>query len=334
MLPMLAVRATFPPGGREWVHEVKWDGMRALADIRVGLLHLRTRSGRSATDRFPELARLAARHDDLLLDGEICVLNRGLCHYAALAERIHVRDRATAMAMAHGQPVSYVIFDVLRVRGRQVADRPWHERRALLESLGLRGPRWQVSPTYDDGQSLFATTLEQGHEGVVSKRRDSTYRAGVRSHDWIKAPHRPLFSVVVGGWRAHHGHRGRVATLLLGMPGPQGLRFLGPVHDGLADRSQVDLLSELHPRARSSSPFLDAPRGPGLGEVTWVEPEVVVDVRAVGIGAAGELREPSYQRLRPDMDPEAILDEIPDTQAHDGGGTGRGGGQGGGGGAA
>jgi len=311
MLPMLAVRATYPPVGRDWVHERKWDGMRALADIRSGRLHLRTRSGKSATDRFPELARLAAKHDDLLLDGEICVLTRGMCRFSALADRIHVKDRATAFALAQGQPVTYVIFDVLRLHGTDLTDKPWTERRAILDRLGLRGPRWQVSPTYDDGDALFATTLEQGYEGVVSKRRDAPYRPGVRSADWIKVPHRPLFSVVVGGWQAEPGNPARIAALLLGMPGPQGLRYLGSMMTGLAERSQVDLLAELNPRRRTDSPFDVAP---SVREVVWVDPEVVVDVRATGLDSTGLLQRPSYQRLRHNMDPETILEEIPDTQ--------------------
>lgn len=328
MLPMLAVRATLPPAGPGWVHEVKWDGMRALADISDGRLRLTTRSGKSATERFPELAGLAARHDDLLLDGEICVLVRGQSQFAPLADRIHVKDRATAIAMAQGQPVSYVIFDVLRVRGVDLTDLPWRERRQILEGLDLRGPRWLVSPTFDDGAALFASTREQGHEGVVSKRIDAPYRPGVRSPEWIKAPHRPLFSVVVGGWRPERGHAGRIDSLLLGMPGPAGLHYIGRVSDGLADRSQVDLLAELHPRGRATSPFVAAPgvgsASPDAGimpataadsDVTWVDPEVVIDVRAVGLGVGGLLDQPSYQRLRPDMDPEAILEEIPDTQA-------------------
>lgn len=311
---MLAVRATYPPVGAEWVHEIKWDGMRALADVRAGRLQLTTRSGKSATDRFPELAGLAVKHDDLLLDGEICVLNRGQCQFAALADRIHVKDRATAIAMAQGQPVSYVIFDVLRLNGTDLTDRPWVERRRILDGLRLRGPRWQVSPVYDDGAALFDLTLDQGHEGVVSKRRDAPYLSGVRFPTWIKAPHRPLFSVVVGGWRADREHPGRIGSLWLGMPGENGLRFIGRVSAGLADRSQVDLLAEVHPRRRATSPFLDAPAD---SDVSWTDPEVVVDVRAVGLGADGLLKQPSYQRLRPDMDPEAILEEIPDTQATD-----------------
>lgn len=314
MLPMLAVRATYPPVGPEWVHEIKWDGMRAIADIRDGRLNLTSRSGKPASDRFPELARLGVRYDDLLLDGEICILNRGLCNFAALAERIHIKDRATAIALAHGQPVTYVVFDVLRILGRDLRDRPWEERREILDGLGLRGPRWQVSPTHDDGEVLFAATLDQGHEGVVSKRRNSPYRPGVRSANWIKAPHRPLFSVVVGGWRPSRNHPSRIGSVLVGVPGERGLRHLGTVRDGLAQRSQVDLLAELHPRRRSASPFAGTPARDADG-VIWVEPEVVVDVRSVGFDAQGMLAGPSYQRLRPDMDPGAILEEPPDMRA-------------------
>ena len=169
--------------------------------------------------------------------------------------------------------------------------------------------------TYDDGAALFATTLDQGFEGVVSKRRDSPYSPGVRSPDWIKAPHRPLFSVVVGGWRPDRHHPSRIEELLLGMPAAGGLHYIGWVRAGLAERSQVDLLAELHPRQRADSPFAEEIGATVATGVTWVDPGVVVDVRAVGLGPEGPLRQPSYQRLRPDMDPDAILEEIPDTEA-------------------
>lgn len=316
MLPMLAVRAEVPPGGPEWVHEVKWDGMRVLADVQQGRLRLTTRAGRSATERFPELASLAVRYDDMLLDGEVCVMERGRPSFAALSDRIHVKDRATAMAMAHGSPVTYIVFDLLRFLGTDLVHRPWQERRALLERLDLRGPRCQVPSTYDDGAALFAATAEQGLEGVVSKRRDAPYRPGRRSDDWIKAPHRPLFSVVVGGWRPEQGDRRRIGSLLVGTPTPDGLHYLGRVGSGLAEHSQVDLLSELRPRQRRTSPFA-GPVGPDQEGTTWVDPEVVVDVRALGFASQGALRQPSYQRLRPDMSPEAIALEIPDTQVTD-----------------
>ncbi len=317
MLPMLAVRAQAPPGGPQWVHEVKWDGMRALADIRGGRLRLSTRTGRSATERFPELAGLASQYDDLLLDGEICVLARGVPSFAALADRIHVKDRATALALAQGQPVTYVIFDLLRLLGTDLTCRPWHERRALLERLELRGPRWQVPGVYDDGEALFAATLEQGLEGVVSKRRDAPYVAGRRSPDWIKVPHRPLFSVVVGGWRPEVGSATRIGSILVGEPTPQGLHYLGRVGSGLAESSQVDLLAELRPRAAAASPFAEELPEEDARGATWVQPEVVVDVRALGLAGQGRLRQASYQRLRPDMSPEAIVSEVPDTQATD-----------------
>ena len=312
MLPMLAVRATRPPDGPEWVHEVKWDGMRALADLRDGRVRLSTRSGSDATDRFPELARLGEKYEDVLLDGELCAMHRGVPSFASLAERIPVKDRATALALAQVQPVTYLIFDLLRLNGTDLTVLPWRKRRELLERLDLHGPLWTVPGVHADGEALFEATREQGLEGTISKRRDSTYLPGRRSQNWLKAPHRPQLSCVVGGWRSETGSTSRIGSLLVGRPTPDGLMYVGRVGSGLAERSQVDLMAELRPRRRETSPFTHGMSGVDTDGVTWVAPEMVVDVRSLGmagISGAGKLRQPSYLRMRPDLNPEELLEE-------------------------
>ncbi len=317
MLPMLAVRATRPPAGPEWVHEVKWDGMRAMADLRDGRVRLSSRSGADATDRFPELARLGEQHEDVLLDGELCSLHRGVPSFASLAERIPVKDRATALALAQVEPVTYLIFDLLRLNGTELTTLPWRKRRELLERLDLHGPRWSVPGVHADGEALFAATHDQGLEGTVSKRRDSIYLPGQRSQNWLKAPHRPQLSCLVGGWTAEPGSTSRIGSLLVGRPTPGGMRYVGRVADGLAERSQVDLMAELRPRRRATSPFSEDLTAVDLtavdsADVTWVEPVVVVDVRSLGmagLSGAGKLRRPSYLRMRPDLNRDALLEE-------------------------
>ena len=198
---MLATRADRVPTGPEWVHEVKWDGMRVLADIHGGRLTLTSRLGNDVTTAYPELAPLADLYDDALLDAEIVVFDRGRPSFGALAERMHVRSPRKALALSTTRPVTLMVFDLLRLFGSDLTAQPWRARRELLERLEIDGRHWQVPPTYDNGVELHAATAEQGLEGVVSKRRDSPYAAGRRSADWLKVPHRNLVSAVVGGWR-------------------------------------------------------------------------------------------------------------------------------------
>ena len=181
--PMLATRADRVPIGPEWVHEIKWDGMRVLADIHDGRLTLTSRLGNDVTTAYPELAPIADLYDDALLDAEIVVFDDGRPSFGALAERMHVRNPRKALTLSTTRPVTLMVFDLLRLFGSDLTAQPWRARRELLERLEIQGLHWQVPPTYDDGVELHAATAEQGLEGVVSKRRDSPYAAGRRSTD-------------------------------------------------------------------------------------------------------------------------------------------------------
>ena len=299
------------PAGDDWAFEVKWDGMRVLADLREGRVRLTSRLGNDVTAAWPELETLAGVADDALLDGEVVVLRRGVPSFWALAERMHVRDRRRAAALAASSPATYVAFDVLRLAGEDLTKRPWTARRAVLEGLGPASGRWQVSPVYDDGRVLFEATLEQGLEGVVAKRRASRYAPGARNGDWLKLPHRRVQSCVVGGWRTETDDARRLGSLLLGVwdvgaDGARVLRFVGKVGSGLATANQDDVLAVLGPHAAASSPFgTPVPREDSVG-TRWLEPRVVVDVRHTGHSENGRIRQPVFKGFRTDVDPDAV----------------------------
>lgn len=305
MRPMLASQGTAIPRGPDWAHEIKWDGMRVLADVVDGHVTLLSRNENDVTVSFPELGILAGpgMSDDMLLDGEVVALDGGLPSFSALAERMHVSDARKALRLAIAHPVTFMAFDLLRLYGVDLTSRPLADRRASLERLGLVDPSCQVPPTYDDGDALVAATLEQGLEGVVSKRLSSRYSPGRRSPDWLKFAHRPSLSVVIGGWRLENDSAHRLGSVLVGRPGPSGLAYLGRVGSGLAGKAQVAVLDALRPLTIDAAPFADEiPRVDAQGTV-WVRPEVVVDVQALGLSAQGRLRQPAYRGLRPDLSP-------------------------------
>ena len=163
---MLATPTSRIPAGDEWVHEVKWDGMRVLADVHEGAVHLGSRTERDVTVAFPELAGLADLFEDMLLDGEVVTLVDGIPSFATLAERFHVTNPARARALAGYAPATYLVFDLLRLYGVDLTARSLRDRRATLERLDLAGPHWRVPPVFTDGA------------GVV--RRDAGARAGRR----------------------------------------------------------------------------------------------------------------------------------------------------------
>ncbi|MDT0201867.1 non-homologous end-joining DNA ligase [Nocardioides sp. AE5] len=304
MRPMLATRGDHVPDGAGWTHEVKWDGMRILADAGPGRLRLTSRNENDVTASFPELQSLAGR--DLLLDGEVVALDEGAPSFSALGRRMHVRDARKAARLVEVQPVTFLVFDLLRLDGRDLAEAPLEARRAALADLGLADVRVQVPPAYDDGAMLLRATGEQGLEGIVSKRLSSRYAFGTRSPHWRKFVHRRRTSWVVGGWRPEVDAEHRLGALLIGEPTPDGLVFRGRVGSGVAGKATPVLAGLLGPLARAESPFDAVPPVDAAG-ARWVEPLLVIDVESLGLSPQGRLRQPSYRGLRTDLDPDDLV---------------------------
>ena len=304
MRPMLASRGSSVPTGPGWIHEVKWDGMRVLVEVRDGehsAVRVLSRNENDVTVSFPELAGLARVGHDLVLDGEVVAVVDGVPTFSALAERMHVTSARKAQALVRTNPVTLVVFDLLRLDGRDLTGEPLSERRRLLESLGLSDVHWQVPAAYEDGAALQAAVAEQGLEGIVSKRLDSRYLPGRRSPDWLKFPIRASESYVVGGWRPETGSTTRLGAVLVGTPTPQGLSYRGRVGSGIAGRTGLLLRELLDPLRTDRSPFCDeVPRADAKGTV-WVRPELVVEVAALGVTPGGRLRQPSFLGERPDL---------------------------------
>ena len=298
------------PIGEDWQHEVKWDGMRVLADVTAAGLRLVSRSGRDVSVSFPELTAVTAGLKDALIDGEIIALRDGVPSFAALADRMHVGDERRARELAQAQPVTLMAFDLLRLYGVDLTHRPLTERRNSLDRLSLPDSTWRTSPTYDDGPALLAATLDQGLEGVVAKRRRSTYQPGRRSPDWVKTAHRLHQACLVGGWRPETGSADQIGALLLGMPdGSGGVGFAGRVGSGISRAAGQDLKRLLAPLQRPGSPFnADVPRLDAAGAL-WCEPVVVIEVRHLGWTTGGRLRQPVFRGVRTDLDPAEVRRE-------------------------
>lgn len=315
MRPMLATPSRtpgVPPSGPGWVHEVKWDGIRALAETRADGIRLLNRTEGDITVAYPEVAAGAAGlPDGLVVDGEVVALGPdGTPSFHAIMPRMHVRDAARAARWAAERPVTFVVFDVLRVGGQDVTARPWTERRALLERLDLDRPAWRRSETFDDGDALARFTREAGLEGVMSKRRDSPYLPGHRSEAWVKTPHRSELVAVIGGWLPESGNLHALGALWVGQPADEAtfdsrpvLYPMGRVGSGLGRGERDTLLAVLRDTERPTPPFDPAPTDPMARRARWVEPMLCVQVRYLEVTPDGALRQPVLRALRPDVSP-------------------------------
>jgi bifunctional non-homologous end joining protein LigD len=306
MRPMLATPTDHVPLGADWVHEVKWDGVRVLVDVVAGVVRMTSRNDNPVTLAWPDLVAPPLGDRDLLVDGEVIALNeRGIPDFRVLQHRMHVRKVADAARLAERIPATLMVFDLLRLDGDDLTGRPLAERRELLDGLGLGRSTWQVPASYDDGAMLWDATGQQGLEGIVSKRRSSRYRFDTRSKDWLKRAHRHRGTYVVGGWRPQVGTSDRLASVLVGQPTADGLLYRGRVGSGLTGATARRLQEMLLPLGVARSPFADeVPRVDALG-TTWVEPVVVVDINTHGLGY-DRLRQPSFQGVRSDLTPEDL----------------------------
>ncbi len=311
--PMLARAGELPRDDGRWAYEVKWDGVRAVAYSQPGELRLESRSLKDITDSYPELYRLgdALGSHSAVLDGEIVAFDdAGRPSFAALSQRIHTPTRARAKRQAKDTPVTYMIFDVLWLDGHSLMDQPYEARRDLLKAMELSGERWQTPEhTVGDGAALLAAATEQGLEGVVAKRLDSTYGPGSRSSEWVKVKGVQRQELVVGGWLPGKGKRAStIGALLLGVHEPAGeLRYVGRVGSGLRDEDLSRLSELLAPLEREDSPFTAGEQPPR--EAVFCEPRVVVEVSFAHWTAGGSLRHPVYVGLRDDKGAQEVTRE-------------------------
>jgi bifunctional non-homologous end joining protein LigD len=307
--PMLATLADEIPKGSGWLFEVKWDGYRAIADIRGGEARLTSRQGNDLTARFESVAKevaKAVKTPDAVLDGEVCALNE--------------QGRATFSAMQQGKRgTSYVfaVFDVLEVEGEPLGDRPLVDRRKRLEALLDRRNRVvQLSEAFDDGAALYRAAEEQGFEGILAKKAESRYQEGRRSREWLKIKTHGRQEFVIAGYTKGQGRRsGRFGSLILAVHRGEDLTYVGNCGTGFTDKEIDRLLAKLRPLERETSPFRVVPKMPRVrkGDVVWVEPRLVCEVEFVEWTHDGHLRAPAYKGLREDKPAEEVRREEPVT---------------------
>jgi bifunctional non-homologous end joining protein LigD len=310
VLPMLARAGDLPADESKWSFEVKWDGVRAIAYVQPGRLRLESRNLREITDGYPEVRGLigdVGMHD-AVFDGEIVAFDdAGRPSFGRLQHRMHVTAPSAVRRLAASTPVVYAIFDLLYLDGRWLTDRPYRERREILESLGLSGPAWRVPAAHPagTGAQLLEATSDQGLEGIVAKRLDSTYEPGRRTGAWIKVKHTQRQELVIGGWLPGEGRRAeRIGALLMGYYEDGGFRYAGRVGTGFTERTLDQLRKRLRPLVRDGSPFSSGPKLPR--ESVFVEPCLVAEVEFREWTEDGVMRAPSYKGLREDKSPREV----------------------------
>jgi len=298
VVPMEPVSHPRPFSRPDYRFQLKFDGVRIVAFVGGGGVRLQNRRLRDRTGRYPELAGLVddVAAEEAVLDGEMVVLKDGKPSFPAILERDLAGSDRRARLLAGESPALYAVFDLLSLDGRDLRDRPWSERQALLaRALGSAvegSPRVHLVESFDSGEALFDAVSEAGMEGLVAKRVDSPYVPGKRSKAWLKVKLRRYVDCVIGGF----SRRGEeAASLLVGLYRDGDLLYVGRVGSGIASHEALALGRALSREEVGEPPFANPPRRAGYA---WVRPRHVALVEFAEWTEGLRLRAPSFKGLR------------------------------------
>lgn len=311
--PQLTDHRDAAPDGDRWLHEIKWDGYRLLADLHDGEVTLRSRNGLDWTGDFPEVVRAvqALPVGDARLDGELVVLDeKGRSDFAALQRVIDGSSKA---------PLRYLLFDLPGVAGVDISAAPLIERKTLLKALigDTLGTLAFSDHVLGHGPQVFAASGKAGYEGIVSKQVDAPY-VNVRARSWVKVKHEDTDEFLIVGHTAPKGSRVGFGSLLLATPDKDGLRYVGRVGTGFDDDSLRALARTLKPLAvEDAAVALPAHVPFRAASVHWVKPVRVAEVAFRGWGKEGLLRQASFKRLRSDKSGEDLAMPAKTTSSND-----------------
>jgi bifunctional non-homologous end joining protein LigD len=308
--PMLASTGDRPFSGKEWLFEIKCDGVRVLASRMDEAVELYGRNGQDITARYPEVARAlrALPAKRFVIDGEIVAMDEsGRPNFQRLQARMHLQnpfdiDRARATV-----PVIGIFFDCLSLEGRDLRRFSLIERKECLRLLlPTRGVIRYSDHVFEHGEAFFEAASEQRLEGIVAKKIESKYLVG-RSNDWIKLKCQLRQEFVIGGYTEPQGSRGYFGALHLGLYEQNRLVYVSKVGTGFDEQTLKTVWTKLQSLSRPTSPFdIGTPTGRGHH---WVEPKLVCEVRFTDWTKDGGIRHPTFLGLREDKRPEECFRE-------------------------
>ncbi len=307
--PMLAKEADKPFTDKDWIFEVKWDGFRAIAYI-ADELSLRSRHNQELLQSFPEFEELKQLARNVVLDGEIVILDEGKVNFQALLERSRTASPVRMELQAARSPAVYVVFDILEKEGKPLVELPLMERKKILEVSVKEGKHMLLTDYVEEkGEAYFKAALDKGLEGIMAKKKDSPYEPSIRSGNWLKIKKLRSCDCVIFGYTKGTGARGKTfGALLLGLYNNEGKPvYVGKVGTGFS-QDTLKALSEAFQKLKTDA----APFSADVSEeVTWLKPALVCEVGYQVVTEDGRLRMPRFQRLRNDKSPsECSVDQL------------------------
>jgi bifunctional non-homologous end joining protein LigD len=313
MKPMLATLVDEPFDDPDWQYEVKWDGYRALAFLNKGEVELLSRNNKSFNEKFYPIYDLLKTYEmNAVFDGEILVLNdKGISNFG---------DLQNWRSEADGELVFYV-FDIIWYDGKDLKELPLHQRQEILAKvLPDNDDRIRLSKVFDaSGIDFYRTAERMGLEGIIAKKKDSTYSANFRSKEWLKIKVHKRQEVIIAGYTKNEDTSKQFSSLLLGVYVDNALQYVGKVGTGFSVKVQKEMMEQFEPLVIKESPFDDIPDvnkpsrfrpNPPKAKATWLKPELVCEVAFTEVTSDGVFRHPSFQGMRIDKKAKEVVREV------------------------
>ena len=288
---MLAKEAAIPFDDKDWLFEIKWDGYRAISEIKDGKVLLYSRNGNSFINDYPLVVKeLKKIKQNVLLDGEIVILNEeGKSDFQKLQ---HYEDNTQ-------YPMCYYVFDLLSLNGTDTYDLPLIERKKLLKKLLPKNTVIKYSEHISGkGKGFFEAAKKNDLEGIMAKKTQSLYHTGARTGDWLKIKYHKSQEVIITGFTQPTGSRKYFGALVLALPEGNKIRYVGHTGSGFTDNDLKEIYKILKPLIQKKSPFDDVVKT--NAPVTWIKPILVAEIKFTEWTTDNKMRHPIFLRLRDD----------------------------------
>ncbi|MBV8328139.1 DNA ligase D [Chryseobacterium sp.] len=280
-----------------WLFEIKWDGYRAIADLRHKEPLFYSRNGISFLSKFNNVVQdFEKQKQQMILDGEIVAYNHQGKPDFQLLQQI----------MDHPEiPVVYQVFDLLWLNGHSTEELPLLQRKELLkDALTETDTIHYCDHISERGIDFFEQMKKLELEGMVAKRTGSLYLENHRTSDWLKIKFTNTDEAIICGFTEPRGSRESFGALILGQYINGELIYCGHTGTGFTRTSLKQLYQKLQQLIIKKPPFETTPKT--NMPVTWVKPELVCEIKYSEITNDGIFRHPVFMGIREDKEPEEV----------------------------
>ena len=288
---MLAKESAAAFNNHDWLFEIKWDGYRAISEIKNGVVELYSRNGISFNTTYPIVYnQLKKIKHQVIFDGEIVVINdEGKSDFQKLQ---HYEDNTQF-------PLRYYVFDLLSLNGEDTTTLPLIKRKKLLKKIIQKNPVIKYSEhIVTNGVDFFNAAKDNNLEGIMAKKINSQYHKGARTSEWLKIKYHKTEEVVIAGFTKPAGSRDYFGALVLAVKSKEGLKYAGHTGSGFTNKMLKEVYEKLKPLITNNSAFKEIVKT--NMPVTWVKPNYVCEIKFTEWTTDGKMRHPIFLRMRED----------------------------------